>query len=109
MCVFPLFRLQQFALTKCCFIFANFSERQKKTIQDNLDLFKLGKQVQQLEGEIQKLSAEIGIMGENEAREKYNAALSNVRGYESKIQRLNGRMQGLTDMKTTLKRKLKEP
>lgn len=55
------------------------------------------------------MSAEIGIMGENEAREKFTAALSNVRGYESKIQRLNGRMQGLTDMKTTLKRKLKEP
>eukprot|EP00581_Thalassiosira_minuscula_P014753 CAMPEP_0183721268 /NCGR_PEP_ID=MMETSP0737-20130205/13594_1 /TAXON_ID=385413 /ORGANISM="Thalassiosira miniscula, Strain CCMP1093" /LENGTH=1404 /DNA_ID=CAMNT_0025951247 /DNA_START=143 /DNA_END=4357 /DNA_ORIENTATION=+ len=84
-------------------------ERQKKTVQDNLELFKLERQLELLHKEIEKLEAEVGAMGEDAAREKYDLAKSNMRQNQSKIERYNGRMQGLTEQKRQLRRKLNEP
>ncbi|KAL7541621.1 hypothetical protein ACHAXR_011068 [Thalassiosira sp. AJA248-18] len=84
-------------------------ERQKKTVQDNIDLLKLSKKVSQLQEEIKKLEDDIDAMGGDAAREKHQEATSNVRQHQSKIERYNGRMQGLTEQKRNLKRKLNEP
>eukprot|EP00571_Detonula_confervacea_P010665 CAMPEP_0172307014 /NCGR_PEP_ID=MMETSP1058-20130122/7955_1 /TAXON_ID=83371 /ORGANISM="Detonula confervacea, Strain CCMP 353" /LENGTH=1404 /DNA_ID=CAMNT_0013019073 /DNA_START=130 /DNA_END=4344 /DNA_ORIENTATION=- len=84
-------------------------ERQKKTIQDNLGLFKLEKKVNQLQDDIKKLQGEVDAMGGDTAREQHQVAASNIRQHQSKIERYNGRMQGLTEQKRNLRKKLNEP
>ena len=86
-----------------------FSDRQKKTIQDNLELFKLEKTLNQLQEEIKNLQDEVAAMGGDDAREKHQVAVTNIRQQQSKIERYNGRMQGLTEQKRNLRRKLNEP
>ena len=85
------------------------SERQKKTLQDNLDLFKLEKKVDQLQEEIKNLQDELDAMGGDTSNEQYKAAMSIIRQHQSKIERYNGRMQGLNEQKRNLRRKLNEP
>mmetsp|Transcript_32482 Transcript_32482/g.56581 ORF Transcript_32482/g.56581 Transcript_32482/m.56581 type:complete len:1402 (+) Transcript_32482:134-4339(+) len=84
-------------------------DRQKKTIQDNLELFKLEKTLNQLQEEIKNLQDEVAAMGGDDAREKHQVAVTNIRQQQSKIERYNGRMQGLTEQKRNLRRKLNEP
>ena len=85
------------------------SERQKKTLQDNLDLFKLEKKVDQLQEEIKSLQDELDAMGGDTSNEQHKAAVSIIRQHQSKIERYNGRMQGLNEQKRNLRRKLNEP
>ena len=84
-------------------------ERRKKTIQDNIDLFKLEKKLDQLQEEIKTLEGELEAMGGEDAQEQHAAAVSIIRQYQSKIERYNGRMQGLAEQKRGLRRKLNEP
>lgn len=84
-------------------------ERQKKTVQDNLGLFKLEKKVVLLQDEIKKLEDEVGAMGEDTAQEQHNVARANIQQHQSKIERYNGRMQGLNEQKRNLRKKLNEP
>mmetsp|Transcript_20519 Transcript_20519/g.49341 ORF Transcript_20519/g.49341 Transcript_20519/m.49341 type:complete len:1398 (+) Transcript_20519:99-4292(+) len=84
-------------------------ERQKKTLQDNLDLFKLEKKVDQLQEEIKSLQDELDAMGGDTSNEQHKAAVSIIRQHQSKIERYNGRMQGLNEQKRNLRRKLNEP
>jgi len=84
-------------------------ERQKKIIQDNLELFKLENKLNKLQEEIKNLQDELDAMGGNDAREKHQLAVSNIRQHQSKVERYNGRMQGLTEQKRSLRRKLNEP
>lgn len=84
------------------------SERQKKTIQDNLNLIKLSIQVEKLEGVIGQLEKECQAMGGQNAREEYQAAMTKIRDHQDKKARHEGRRQGLADQKRTLKRKLNE-
>jgi len=83
-------------------------ERQKKTIQDNIQLFKLEKTLNSCQEEINKLQEELDAMGGDDARETHQVALSSIRQHQSKIERYNGRMQGLTEQKRGLRRKLNE-
>lgn len=85
------------------------SERQKKTIQSNLDLLKLSKKVTQLQDDIKGLQDEIAGMGGDASREQHDDANANVRQHQVKIERYNGRMQGLNEQKRNLRRKLNEP
>lgn len=48
-------------------------------------------------------------MGGAEAREKFQVANSNMRQNQAKVERYNGRMQGLNEQKRNLKKKLNEP
>ena len=73
-----------------------------------MDLFKLEKKVNTLQEDIKKLQAELEGVGGDSAREKYNAAVATIRQHQSKIERYNGRMSGLTEQKRNLKRKLNE-
>jgi len=84
-------------------------ERQKKIIIDNLELFKLQKKLTQLKEEIESAQNEVNGMGGDGAREKYDTSLSNIRHNQTKIERYNGRVQGLTEQKRHLRRKLNEP
>jgi len=84
-------------------------ERQKKIIQDNLELFKLENKLNKLQEEIKNLQDELDAMGGDDAREKHQLAVSNIRQHQSKVERYNGRMQGLTEQKRSLRRKLNEP
>ena len=45
------------------------SERQKKIVQDNIDLYKLNKKVDALQEEIKTLQKELDEMGSGDARE----------------------------------------
>lgn len=84
-------------------------ERQKKTIQDNIDLLKLKKKVNSLQAEVDALEKEVGAMGGGEAQKQHSASASQIRDHQAKIERYNGRMSGLTEQKRSLKRKLNEP
>jgi len=81
----------------------------KKIIIDNLELFKLQKKLTQLKEEIESAQNEVNGMGGDGAREKYDTSLSNIRHNQTKIERYNGRVQGLTEQKRHLRRKLNEP
>jgi DNA repair protein RAD50 len=72
-------------------------------------LFKLSKKVDALQEEIKTLQKELDAMGGDDAREQHQQAASNIRQYQSKIERYNGRRQGLEEQKRSLKRKLNEP
>ena len=85
------------------------SERRKKTIQDNIDLFKVERKVRKLEDEIQTCKDQLGTMGADAARVNFETARSNIQQLWNKIERFNGRMQGLQEQKRNLKRKLVEP
>ena len=86
-----------------------FSERQKKTIQDNINLMKLKKKVDRLKEEVEHLEGEIAGMGKDAAEEQHQSAAKNVRELGRQIERYGGRMQGLDEQKRQLKRKLNEP
>lgn len=88
---------------------AEDGERQKKTIQDNIELFKLERKIRKLEEDIQTCKDQLGTMGGNAARVTHNAASSNIQLLQNKIERHNGRMSGLNEQKRNLKRKLVEP
>ncbi len=85
------------------------SERRKKTIQDNIDLLKVEKKVRKLEDAIQTCKEQLGTMGADAARVNFETARSNIQTLWNKIERFNGRMQGLQEQKRNLKRKLVEP
>ena len=85
------------------------SERQLKTIQDNIDLLKLNKQLAKLGDDIKSLQSELDAMGVDKAREKFREAQAVTRSHQVTIERHNGRMQGLVEQKRNLKRKLAEP
>jgi len=85
------------------------SERQLKTIQDNIDVFKLEKQLSKLRDEIKDKQAEYDKMGINEQREIHQSSASTIRQHQAKLERYNGRLQGFSDQKRSLKRKLAEP
>lgn len=84
-------------------------ERQKKTIQDNINLMKLKKKVDRLKEEVEHLEGEIAGMGKDAAEEQHQSAAKNVRELGRQIERYGGRMQGLDEQKRQLKRKLNEP
>jgi len=94
---------------ECPFIIFVSSERQKKTIRDNIELLKLDRQIVKLEEEINICKDQLGTMGGNDARAKHKAALVNIQTLQNKIERFNGRMSGLKEQKASLKKKLGEP
>lgn len=83
-------------------------ERQKKIVFDNLELLKLGKKLTQIQEEIQSLQIEVDGMGGDDAREKHQTSVSNIRQHQGKIERYNGRVHGLTEQKRNYRRKLNE-
>merc|ERR1712194_167418 len=83
-------------------------ERQKKIVVDNLELFKLEKKLNQLQEEIKSLENEVDDMGGEDARENHQTSVSNIRQHQGKIERYNGRVQGLAEQKRNLRRKLNE-
>ncbi len=89
--------------------FSAHSERRKKCIQDNIDIFKVERKVRKLEDEIQSCKDQLSTMGADTARVNYQTANSNIQQLWNKIERFNGRMQGLQEQKRNLKRKLVEP
>lgn len=93
-------------------LFKHFSmirERRKKIIQDNIDLFKVESNINKLRNEIDKFQTELDAMNADAVRKKYESALANSRQFTNKIERINGRMQGLVEQKRNLKKKLNEP
>ena len=93
-------------------LFNHFSiirERRKKIIQDNIDLFKVESNINKLRNEIDKFQTELDAMNADAVRKKYDSALTNSRQFTNKIERINGRMQGLVEQKRNLKKKLNEP
>lgn len=84
-------------------------ERRKKIIQDNIDLFKVESNINKLRNEIDKFQTELDAMNADAVRKKYERALANSRQFTNKIERINGRMQGLVEQKRNLKKKLNEP
>ena len=93
-----------YSITSLC-----LRERRKKTIQDNIDLLKVDSDIKKLQKEIDKFQAELDGYGAAALREKHAIALQNIRQFDSKKERINGRMQGLMEQKRNLKRKLNEP
>jgi DNA repair protein RAD50 len=86
-----------------------FRERRKKIIQDNIDLLKVESNIKKLRKDIDKFQTELDAMNADAVRNKYNTALNNSRQYTNKIERFNGRLQGLAEQKRNLKKKLNEP
>lgn len=80
-----------------------------KTIQDNIDVLKLDKQLSKLRDDIKDKQAEYDKMGINEQREIHQSSASTIRQHQAKLERYNGRLQGFSDQKRSLKRKLAEP
>ena len=80
-----------------------------KTIQDNIDLLKLEKQLTKLQEEVKQLKSELASMGGKDALEKHRAAQQEIREQQTKIERWNGRLQGFGEQKRSIKRKLAEP
>ncbi len=89
--------------------FSLVRERRKKIIQDNIDLLKVESNINKLRKGIDKFQSELDAMNAESVRNKYNIALSNSRQHTNKIERYNGRMQGLAEQKRNLKKKLNEP
>ena len=84
-------------------------ERRKKIIQDNIDLLKVESNIKKLRKGIDKFQTELDAMNGDAVRNKYNTALNNSRQFTNKIERFNGRLQGLAEQKRNLKKKLNEP
>ena len=80
-----------------------------KTIQSNIDLLRLKKQLTKLGDDIKTLQGELDAMGRDKAREQFRAAEAASRSHQVTIERHNGRLQGLVEQKRNLKRKLAEP
>lgn len=89
--------------------FSSLRERRKKIVQDNIDLLKVESSINKLRKEIDKFQTELDLMNADTVRKKYDTALNNIRQHTNKIERFNGRLQGLAEQKRNLKKKLNEP
>eukprot|EP00804_Cyclotella_cryptica_P027784 CCRYP_009209-RB/>CCRYP_009209-RB protein AED:0.12 eAED:0.11 QI:270/0.73/0.68/1/0.8/0.68/16/153/1414 len=85
------------------------SERQKTKIQNNLDLIKLERRVNELTDEVAKMVDKRGLMGAEEAEMRCSKAKAKYNEYKENKTRTEGRKQGLDEQKRMLRRKLKEP
>jgi len=86
----------------------NEGERQKKVIQDNLSLIKLSEEVQKMEEDVRRLDDELNAMGRDDAQKALDESRRRRDEEQEKRARCEGRKQGLSDQKRTLKKKLNE-
>ncbi len=87
----------------------SFSERQKKTIQDNIELSKLEWKFRKLEEDMQICKDQLGTMGGNTARTTYIVTSSKIQQLQIEIEKHTGRMSVLDEQKRSLRQKLVEP
>ncbi len=84
------------------------SERQKKVIQDNLNLIRLSEKVQKMEEDVRRLDDELNMMGRDDAQKALDESRIRRDEEQEKRARCEGRRQGLNEQKRALKKKLNE-
>jgi hypothetical protein len=85
------------------------SERQKQKIQNNIDVLKLQKEVNDMEEEIGKLEDDAKDMGGEDAARILNEANTIHRESQEMKAVVEGKRQMLAEQRRALKRKLNEP